>query len=383
MVSNEIRSKSVVDFRLEQGLEIAALVGDYVHLGGGKITSVLIPIEQPVVVLNDNSGISRCKFALINFPSIWGGQDIYFTKEIRGNVRNLVTQHFKLNAGPWLAEITGVDSVLSLHSRLTLEGGSAVTHFGSITRVDGQDFRSDELSLFLEALHLFLSFARGSYCGLALLSGNDRNGKRVWRQWGTYKAEPWQRELHTWICALQSEGLSSAFAGLWSCVTDPYWRRTISNVVNWYLRSNDSGESEVSIILTQTALEHLAFKLVGSRQRPLGDWIASGLKRLKIDPQIPLQCKQLLGLQKQFNWSHGPHAIVELRNNLVHADNRLGNISSDAHLEAWNLGQRYIELVLLKLFTYTGQYRNRLKSGAGYSKEVEDVPWAVLQHLIT
>ena len=48
--------------------------------------------------------------------------------------------------------------------KLKLEKGSAITHFGSIKRIDGVSslLQLDELSLFLEALHLFLSFARGS-----------------------------------------------------------------------------------------------------------------------------------------------------------------------------------------------------------------------------
>ena len=374
--SNEIRSKRTVDVQLEQGPEVNMLVGDYLQIGGGKISGILIPVEQPVTVINDGVEINRCKFTLINFPSIWGQQDIHYTKKVGDKTGSFVTQHLKLYADPWLVEITGVDSVMGIHHRLTLEGGSAITHFGNITRCDGNDFRSDELKQFLEALHLFLSFARGSYCGLALLSGNDRNRKRVWQQWGTYKAEPWHGELPTWVCGLQSESLSSVFKGFWSRFTDVDWNQTISRTTNWHLRSNESGESEVSIILTQAALEHLTFRVVGKKSVGIkeGDWIASALNKMGIDTNMPPQCKELSRLQSHLKWYHGPHALVDLRNNLIHADNRLGSVPSEAHSEAWNLGQWYVELMLLKLCGYTGQYRNRLKYGQGYSSEVEDVP---------
>ena len=98
-----------------------------------------------------------------------------------------------------------------------------------------------------------------------------------------------------------------------------------------------------------------------------------------IDYQIPEPCKELRKLQKQLNWSHGPHALVDMRNDLIHPKNRHGKISVNAYSEAWNLGQRYIELMLLKIFGHTGQYLNRLKRGQGYLLEVEQVPWAIVE----
>ena len=376
--SNEIRSKRTVCVQLEQGTKIDALVGNYLAIGGGKISGVLIPKEQPVTVFNNNLGMNRCKFALINFPSIWGKQDIYYTKERDGKALSFVTQHLKFEANPWVVEITGVDSLMGVDNRLKLEGGSAVTHFGSITQAAGQDFSLDELSLFLESLHLFLSFARGSYCGLTLLSAQDSNRRRVWQQWGTYKTEPWHRELPTWVDGLQSQTLSSMFEGFWKLYANKKWRESISKVVSWYLRSNDANESEVGIVLTQAALEHLTYNLAGKRPNNTkeGGCIASALTTIGIDVKIPPQCKELLGIHNRVSWSHGPHALVDLRNNLVHADNRLGGIPSNAHSEAWDLGQWYVELILLHLFGYTGRYSSRIKLGAGSTSEIEPVPWA-------
>ena len=337
------------------------------------MSGLLIPAIQPITVNTENTEMERCKFALINFPSTWGQQDIYVTK----NGHNYVTQHFKLRASTWQVEITGVDSLMGIHHKMEREGGSAITHFGSITSSDGQSFSADRLDSLLEALHLFLSFARGSYCGLGLLSGQDSSGNRVWQKWGTYKTEPWSRELLTWNCLGHSESLSDVFEGFWHLFGDPKWNETLVKVTAWYLRSNDANESEVSIVLTQAALEHLTYKLQGTRGATKeGDWIASALNGLGIDVPIPPECRELSKLENQLNWSHGPHALVAIRNSLIHADNKLGNISPSAYTEAWNLGQRYIELMILKLCNYAGQYRNRLKWEAGYTPSVETVPWA-------
>lgn len=62
-------------------------------------------------------------------------------------------------------------------------------------------------------------------------------------------------------------------------------------------------------------------------------------------------------------WSHGPHALVATRNNLVHPDQKHDPLSETALIEAQNLGLHYIELMLLRLSGYTGRYVNRLKSG--------------------
>ena len=375
---NEIRSKSLVSIELNQGQKITALVGDYFHIGGGKASGVLIPEDQPLTVLDEPGGITRCDFSVINLSSIWGSQDVHFSKD----GRNLISQHFRIEACPWRVEITGVDSVMGLDYRMQLEGGSAITHLGSIRRTDGQAFDSTQLVPLLEAIHLFLSFARGSYCGLALVSGQDAGGKRIWEQWGTYKVEPWKRPLPSWLPFSQSESLSPAFQGFWDRYNDACWGETVTKVVNWYLRSNESDEAEVGIILTQSALESLTFKIIGPKPSSLqeGAWIASALRKIGIDERLPSECDQLVRLQSNCNWSHGPHALVELRNNLIHAENRLGYVSPDAHCEAWNFGQWCIELMLLETFNYTGEYTNRLKRGRGRSSRFDEVvgpvPWA-------
>ena len=68
----------------------------------------------------------------------------------------------------------------------------------------------------------------------------------------------------------------------------------------------------------------------------------------------------------------GPRAIVELRNDLVHAKKRHDD-DAEAQIDALRLGQWYIELILLKKFKYLGRYKNRLaKSGVS---PFETVAW--------
>ena len=378
--SNEIRSEAIVTIELSQGQKITALVGDYFQIGGGKVSGVLIPVDQPLTVLNEPQVISRCKFTVINLTSVWGSQDIHSAKD----GKNFITQHFNIEAFPWLIEVTGVDSVMGLHYKMELEGGSAITHYGSIKRIDGQDFDSSQLAHLLKALHLFLSFARGSYCGLAFVSGQDAAGRRVWEQWGTYKTEPWQRSLPTWLPHSQSENLSPVFQGFWTRYNDANWGESLAKVVNWYLRSNESDEAEVGIILTQAALERLSYETVGARLRrgqpgrkddeKEGEWIARALKHIGVSSKVPPACGQLEQFRRSNGLKHGPHAVVEIRDDLIHHKMDYGILSSDIYREARELGLWYVEMLLLKLFDYHGEYSNRLTQKR--RGQVELVPWA-------
>ena len=375
--TNELQSKGEISVRLDTGRTIDTVIGNRWHLGGGKMRNILIPKSEPVTVRDDHAMLAMCKFSLINFPSIWGNKDICRYPDTSNSASNIVCQRFQLEANPWFIEITAIESLMAVHHQLTRRGGSAITHYGSVTRVDKSEFSQNDLISLLETLHLFLSFARGSYCGLTLLSGHNSNVDIVWEQWGTYKVEPWRRELLTWMDESSSHSLSSVFEGLRKLLNDPTQSDTISQVIYWYLRSNESIEPEVGIVLNQAALERLSFYRVGPRcNKKEGVWIAQALQLMGIDTDLPTHCQELRRLQKLHNWSHGPHAIVEIRNDLVHSDTKRGPFSETALREAQNLGLHYIELMLLGLAGYKGRYRNRLKSRARYSSPVENVPWA-------
>ena len=152
--------------------------------------------------------------------------------------------------------------------------------------------------------------------------------------------------------------LSPVFEGLWKLLNHREHGGTITQVINWYLRSNESSEPEVSIVLTQAALERLTDYTVGHKppNTKEGDWIAQSLKYMGIDPSLPTYCSDLQRLQASFKWTHGPHALVAIRNDLIHPRNKVGSITGNALLEAQALGLHYVELMLLWLSNYTGRY---------------------------
>ena len=372
---NQLELGRDLSIRISPGNEIRTLVGGEWRIGGDSwCGGMLIPTTQPVTAVHDAESMSRCKFVLINFPSLRGEDDI---DRPSGDNTGVIVQRMLMQAGSWSVEITGVDAVMGLDHRMRTVGGSAITHAGSITRADGRDFALGELDSILDGLHLFLSFARGSYCGLAFLSGQDSASQTVWKQWGSREVEPWRGPLSSWVAHGASEMLSPVFEGFWKRFRDPTWNDTLSEVMRWYLRSNESGESAVGIVLTQAALERLSNAITGKASGAPGIRIASALRKAGIDPRIPVTCPELSALAQRNGWSHGPHALVEVRNNLVHPNNRVGPVSPAAYVEARDLGQWYAELMLLREFDYSGRYNNRLRHAAGHGAPTEDVPWAV------
>ena len=375
--SNDIQTRQFLDVRIASGIKIRTSVGGEWRIGGNEswCGGMLVPAAQPATVVHNSDKVSRCKFALINFPNLWGAQDIHRPVEGRENVTT-VFQRMELVADQWLVQITGVDAVGSLDHLMRRSGGSAITHVGSVARTDEGDFALDELDRVLDALHLFLSFVRGSYCGLAFLSGQDSQRRTVWKQWGSREAEPWRGPLSTWMNPGESEVLSSLFDGFFRRFVDPSWNDAVSQVLRWYLRSNESSEPAVGIALTQAALERLSHAINQQRAGPTGEQIADALGVAGVSSTIPSQCPELITIAQSNILAHGPHAFVKMRNNLVHPDNQLGPVPPAAYAEAWHLGQWYVELMLLYLFGYSGRYYNRLRATRGHGAPIQSVPWA-------
>ncbi len=247
------------------------------------------------------------------------------------------------------------------------------TYNGTITRSDGADISVDEVTVLLETLRLFLSFARGGYCSLALVEGKDEHGAQSWVRWGSHDVS----ELgngHSWLMRVGGDdiltGLFPKFCDLLGSKNG--WRDTIARTIDWYLRSNES-PPYVGLLLTQAALERLSCQILGG-ERPR-KFIEKALKKLPgLGDSIPVpsSCQELLGLGK---WQSAPHALVDLRNDLVHPEETLTGVSDLVYHEAWNLGQWYIEMMLLNLLGYQGSYRNRLGSWRQGASPIPEVPW--------
>lgn len=84
-----------------------------------------------------------------------------------------------------------------------------------------------------------------------------------------------------------------------------------------------------------------------------------------------------LGASGKAGWE-GPEILFDLRNAMVHPPKHLDNVQwpeGEELVDAWLLGTWYLELALLRVLGYDGEYwsRVRLNRPAG---ALEPVPWA-------
>ena len=370
-ITNAFRNKKPVILSLGNAATIETYI---VHLDD-KVT--LRPSKEPLTVRKTKESLHSVQFDVLNFPEFWGREDQ--TIEFNGEYRRLGS--LRLKTPSWLIEIAAVSNLSEIVKTLKVDGGYAITHRGSIARLDDKPFPVKDAEQLIEGLRFFLSFARGAWCAPTLQIGYDCKGDKAWEKWGVQKVSPWHSSL-SWFDRHMGHILSEIFPGFWQQFQDR--KEFVCRVLSWYMSSN-LGTSHYgvgidgSLIFTQAALERIAYekvgkkRIVGEREEKTGEWIARAFNKVGICAAIPSSCKKLTKLQAKFNWQHGPHALTDIRNDLVHPEQKFKDISIP-YFEAWKLGQWYLDLLLLKLFGFNGEYGNRLTQE--WVGQVERVPWA-------
>ncbi len=343
----------------------------------------LIPIEGLVTGLDTGEQLYTVRFALTNFPDFMAQESLELREREDGRKVYEVSRTIRLKGTPWSVEVTPVSNREEVHAALKEEGGFGLTHWGSITRTDGSPFPRESVQPLIEALILFFSFARGLYCGLTLITGFNQADEKVWEQWGISNVEPW-RGHGSWSDIRNGQILEDVFPGFWARFRNLAKDDRRRLAVEWYLDSNAQKALHSSIVLTQAALERLSFETVGEKRRKgqsgrkdderEGEWIARALKGIEVSCKIPPSCVQLEQFRQANHLKHGPHAIVEIRDDLIHHRMDFGILSGDTYHEARELGLWYVEMMLLKLIDYNGKYGNRLTQK--WRGQVELVPWA-------
>ena len=240
-----------------------------------------------------------------------------------------------------------------------------ITHWGEIRSEDGNPFAIDEAKKLLDTLALFLSFARGGHCGLSLIHGDDEGGLRVWELWNMSPVIPWSH-LDSWFEPSGNSDLQEVFHGFYEAFSNTSRDDKTLVALEWYLQSNIQEAAPTSIVLSQVALERLAFVYVGTRSGPAGTRIAKALEHLGIPIEVPAKLPYLANWQDGAGPDHGPHILVEIRDELIHQDTRRKAVSPEVYSEARTLGLWYVELMLLKQFGHGGNYYNRICQRRGH-----------------
>ena len=347
-----MRSEGPTSLRLKNGTTVDVVPSSWSY---SQKESVLYVSTLPCVVLDTGRPLKSIQFSVMNFS------------------RRVFYPLPYLEAPPWKITIDPVSDLDTLRKTQDIDRGFAITHHGTICRTDNSPFSVDEATELLDALNAFLSFVCGTFCSPSNVIGIDSSDNEAWKRWGPDYISPWCSP-RSWFDVTVGPALADIFKGFWQ----EYRKNAqeLARILRWYAHSNETNVADVSMILTQTALETLSHSTVGAQSRSIrtGEWIADALRHVRIDPKIPAFCSELKRLANQKSWKHGPHSLVTIRNDMVHSDVKHPNIPLDVYHEARELGLWYLELMLLQRFGYVGEYANRLtpvqRAGA-----TEPVPW--------
>jgi len=288
----------------------------------------------------------------------------------------------QLDAPNHVIVLDGRPDYSDIRNQLESEGGYALTHAGSLVAKRRLAVRTAEG--LIDALHYFLSFAAGRWTGPVLPVG-FRAGKPIWAQWEVGQLDPWGASW-SWFDRHDAAALPTAYPRFLNLWRDSEWRDALKLSVAYWLFANRPTPVQAAIVFAQVCLEMLAKTTLVSRglvtrhqARGLeaGVIIARLLQELHIDPAVPR------ALTSMHRWAgrvpprlDGPTAIARLRNRVIHGNRTESEPSFRVWTDAWRLSTHYVELSLLALLGYEGQFSNRLRFER-WVGQTEKVPWAL------
>ncbi len=337
----------------------------FCHGGGAGKDQVLEfrPYRDPVIVGTPEE-LASVGFDLINFPNFNTGRS-----EDRMDVEG-AEWHVEIRPP---RESPDVEALRSPFHR--------VTHSCTLSRTDGSAFSSEVAWELLSVLQDALSFTAGRWVGMAFAAGLNSGGEVAWNCWGAGRLHPRLSDAGTWFDHHHGDSLPGVICGAFDLSRNTQRYQTFHAAVYWYVRSGaDRGGVDGGLILLQACLERLGWQrfVIDGTPCPDGQFEnLNGGKRLRcllrecgIPVTMPPKFADLADEAAAQGWEDGPRAVVEIRNRLVHAS---GNDHLPWH-EAWMLSRWYVELVLLRMLNFTGEYLNRTR--ALVVGDVERVPWA-------
>ena len=327
-------------------------------------------------------GILKLKWRLLPEPVSVDGNDATRMTQLVAHVFNLEMHLWQgspgkpglleLEHGPWKVRIRTLkqDPERSRNIRLT--------HVVGFDQAGGC-FSGQDADRLLQATGSFLTFANGGMCRLECPSGWDSAGKQVWAQWSS--PSEWRRKRLGWFDGRYAEPLVELFPGFMDRWMTEGWGDALGSAIWWYAQAISSPlTADQGIVAAQVAMERLSYEYC-VRERALVSeqgfkklWVSDRyrllLRSLDVPIEIPDAAKTLISASKKEKWVDGPHALTEIRNRLVHSGRKRAQLQGECYVDAWLLATRLLELTVLALCSFKGEYSN------GMTGLKEPVPWA-------
>jgi hypothetical protein len=328
------------------------------------------PEREPISV-GRSEDLREVQFDLMNFPSFWAS-DSPSTR--------LPDDHLDIAVDGWHIEIRPPRKSPDFDAfRSTLY---SVTHSCLTRRPDNAAFGFGDAQNVLNVLHDAMSFAAGRWIAPVFVRGFGNDRQIAWREWGTRPLRPNFDSVETWFDAHHANALAEILPGLFELRKDDGQAATFHSALYWYLRSSGGAAGvDGGIILLQAALELLSWQVLVHDHGALScnrfdslpavEQLRLLIKSCGVPVDIPLGLSDLQSKAMELNWSDGPQALTAVRNQLVHPNRH----QQYPYYDAWRLAEWYLELVLLRILGFSGEYSDRTKAQR-WVGAVDPVPWA-------
>lgn len=364
--------------------KVAVLV---TNLSLGSVSAIRGTIQNASV--DSGAALTVVRFLVANLPDFLG--DPVAERDRSGTIKRTWAGRLTLAAQDWIVHLDQRQDVKDVYARLRAQGGFEVTHVGSLRRRDGALFTGADATDVLDGLAGFLGFASGAWAAPLAAVGFDSQGQKKWHEWKPRWDSPWRRGVLRPF-DFRDHDLHKAFAGYLERWCDPLWNEPLRVATHMYVEANGPITIDTSLVLTQNALEVIAWTLfvrdlrsrkgasfdalrAEERVRDLVQWT-------RVSPVIPRQLTALRrdvraqappwNRQRASPWD-GPSAITAMRNAMTHPSitPSFSVTPVDSRIELQQLGLWYLERALLRLTGYRGPYANRL--GAKMTGIVEQI----------
>ncbi len=209
-------------------------------LGGKYGGIVLSPSKSEITVTSPSATITTATFHLFNFPDFFASEQLDLKTETTSVQNENKCKRVVMKAKGWIIIITDINRTYDLEKELEDHGGYVITHVGKIFHEDGSTFTSEQVDELLTCLHYFLSLVLGCWAGLALPIGFDRDGNRVFEQWGIRRiARGHWNPMCSWFDRMNGELLSEVFPGFFLLWQNILWKQPLASALYWYLEACD------------------------------------------------------------------------------------------------------------------------------------------------
>ncbi len=321
-------------------------------------------------------------------PFLGSGTAVVIQSE-EGYTFNATNGRCQFTVQGWNVVIDRTEQYKDILEQMEENPGFGLTHVGRLEKQDGSTFSGESAMTFLENLSYLLSFCSSRWSAAMLAFGygtDDISGSPAWINWAVGRVDLW-KEQRSWFPRTDERALARIAPGFLDKMADPLWTKPLRTATNWYLEATSPGTMDSGIVLSQVGLELLAWTHLVHATKAFSknkfdamyaqDKITALLEECKVSINIPQTYVSLVQYAASNNKTTGPDITAKMRNALVHGSDieKYLGVGGDVRFETWDLGLRYLELTLMWLSQYQGQYVNR-SSPVPSTTAYEMVPWA-------